>query len=253
MNSRLLDGQCALVTGGSGVIGSAICRRLAENGAAVAVACKKNSAGAEAVAKEILAAGGRAVVVQGDLTDEGQVRALVAEAAKALGKIDVLVNDAWPGWRGGNIEDTPWQDYQWYLDQMVQAAYHTIRAVLPGMKERRWGRIVNLGTTAAYELNERHLPYITGKGALLALTRGVARDYGAYNILVNMVSPGQVWRDKGPQDPGFAPPHTKRAALGRVVTPWEVAGAVVFFVSPLSDGITGVQLPVCAGMMMHIG
>jgi 3-oxoacyl-[acyl-carrier protein] reductase len=216
------------------------------------VAYRTNRKKAEEVVQGITSDGGTAIAVEGDLTRSAEVEEMAAAARKALGLVEILVNNAWPGWRGGNIEDTPWEDYQWYLDQMVQAAYHTTRAVLPGMKEKHWGRIVNLGTTAVYELNERHLPYITGKGALLALTRGVARDYGRYNICVNMVSPGQVWREPGSQAADFAPSHTGRAALRRVVVPWEVAGAVVFFASPLADGITGVQLPVCAGMM-HIG
>lgn len=253
MKDKLLSGRVALVTGGTGVIGGAICRRFAEHGASVAVAFRKNKTRADEIVGEITGRGGRAVAVRGDLTVEKEVQILVAAVREEVGPVDVLVNNAWPGWRGGAIDETPWNDYQWYVDQMVRAAYHTTRAVLPEMKEKRWGRIVNLGTTAVYELNARHLPYITGKGALLAMTRGVARDCGPYNICVNMVSPGQVWRKEGPPDPAFASEHTGRAALKRVVTPWEVAGAAVFFASSLADGITGVQLPVCAGMMMHAG
>jgi 3-oxoacyl-[acyl-carrier protein] reductase len=208
---------------------------------------------AEKVVSAIHRDGGKAMAVRGDLTVETEVGTMVAAVEEELGPIDILVNNAWPGWRGGNVEETQWKDYQWYFEQMVQAAYNTTRAVLPAMREQRWGRIVNLGTTAVHELNERHMPYITGKGALLALTRGVARDYGPFNICVNIVTPGSVWRDSGPQPEDFAPAHVSRAALKRVVIPWEVAGAVVFFASPLSDGITGAQLPVCAGMMMHAG
>src|SRR5579883_1665133 len=103
------------------------------------------------------------------------------------------------------------------------------------MKARHWGRIINIGTTSMYELNERHTPYITAKGALLALTRGLARDLGPFNVCVNMVSPGLVWHGEGLAPPEWGHTHASRTALGRNPTAWEVAGAVVFLASPLAD------------------
>jgi 3-oxoacyl-[acyl-carrier protein] reductase len=249
----MLAGRVALVTGGSRGIGAATCRRLAQHGAAVAINYLTNDEAAEDVAAAIVAAGGRALPVHGDVSDEPAVKAMVERVARELGPIDILVNNAFPGFHGGAIEDVPWETYQLNIDQMVRAAYHTVRAVLPSMEKQRWGRIINLGTTSMYELNERHTPYITAKGALLALTRGLARDLGSFNILVNMVSPGLVYNGPQPPPARWGRTHASRSAMGRNPTAWEVAGAVVFFASPLADAVTGVHLPACCGLIMHVG
>jgi len=253
MESRLLAGRVAFVTGGSRGIGAAICRRLAANGAAVAVNYWRSRARAEAVVGEIVAAGGSAVAAPADVADtKDAVKALV-RAAKALGPVDVLVHNAWPGWKGGAIEDVPWSTYQWYVDQMLRPGVELTRAALQPMQAARWGRIVLLGSTSMYELNQGHTPYVAAKGALLALTRGLARDLGAQGITVNMVSPSLVWTGDGPAPREFEEAHRSRNALGRLPTAEDVAGAVVFLASPLADAITGVQLPVSCGSPMHVG
>lgn len=170
-----------------------------------------------------------------------------------LGAVDVLVNNAFPGFKGGAIDEVPWETYQMFVEGILKAPYWMVRAVLPGMKRQRWGRIVNIGTTAMYELNEHSTAYIAAKGALLALTRGLARDLGPSNICVNMVSPGLVYTRTGPRPPDWGLEHAGRAALGRNPTPWEVAGAVTFLASPLADAVTGAHLPVCCGLVMHMG
>ncbi|MBI2942471.1 MAG: SDR family oxidoreductase [Chloroflexi bacterium] len=253
MSEGLLAGRVALVTGGSRGIGAAICRRLAEHGAAVVVNYRSNHAAAEDVAARIETAGGRVLLAPADVTDEAAVQAMVARTERELGPIDILVNNAFPGYKGGAIDELPWEAYQWFFDQMVQAAYHTIRAVLPGMKERRWGRIVNFGTTATYEAVNHHTPYTTSKGALVALTHGLARDLGPFNICVNMVSPSVVYRGPEPAPPDWGRERARGTAFGRNPTAWEVAGAVVFLASPLADAITGLQLPVCCGLLTHMG
>lgn len=253
MNEPLLAGRIALVTGGSRGIGAAISQLLARYGASVVINYLSNHQAAEAVAASIAASGGRALLAPADVTQEAEVEAMVARAERELGPIDILVNNAWPGWRGGAIDEVVWETYQWYIDQIVRAAYNTVRVVLPAMKRRRWGRIINIGTTSMYELNERHTPYIAAKGALLALTRGLARDLGPDNITANMVTPGLVYTGSGPPPPDWGSLHAGRTALGRNPTAVEVAGAVVFLASPLADAITGVQLPVCCGLTMHVG
>jgi 3-oxoacyl-[acyl-carrier protein] reductase len=242
-----------MVTGGSRGIGAAVCRLLAEQGAAVIVNYRSGAVAANAVAESIIGAGGRALVMAADVTDEAAVAAMVEQAQTELGPVDILVNNAWPGWRGGAIDELPWETYQWYTDQIVRAAYHTVRAVLPAMKERRWGRIINIGTTSMYDLNLHHTPYIAAKGALLALTRGLARDLGPHNICVNMVSPGLVYSGEGQPPADWGQPHAGRTALGRNPTVHEVAGAVTFLAGPHGGAITGIQLPVCCGLLMHVG
>jgi 3-oxoacyl-[acyl-carrier protein] reductase len=253
MSAEPLAGRVALVTGGSRGLGAAICRRLAQHGAAVAVNYKSNREAAESVAATISAAGGLAFAAQADVTQEAAVEGMVRRVERELGAVDILVSNAWPGWRGGAIEDMPWETYQWYIDQIVQATYHTVRAVLPGMKERHWGRIITIGTTSMYELNQHHTPYIAAKGALLALTRGLARDLGPDNICVNMVSPGLIYSGDGLPPSDWGQPHAARTAMGRNPSAWEVAGAVAFLSSPWADAITGVQIPVSCGLLMQAG
>lgn len=253
MGERLLEGRVALVTGGSRGIGAASCVRLAEHGAAVVVNYKSSHRAAEEVVSRIRELGGRALAVQADVSREEPVRAMVERAEGELGPVEVLVNNAWPGFQGGDVDELPWETYQLYFEQMVQGAYHAIRAVLPGMKARRWGRIINFGTTSMYEVCDHHTAYITSKGALVALTRGLARDLGPYGICVNMVTPSLVYTRPEPQPEGWGRTRAERSAFGRHPTPWEVAGAVVFLASPLADAVTGIQLPVATGLVMHVG
>jgi 3-oxoacyl-[acyl-carrier protein] reductase len=219
----------------------------------VAINYRASHEAAADVAATIAADGGRVLLAPADVTDPEAVEAMVTRVEQEWGVVDVLVNNAYPGFQSGSVEDTEWDVFQRYLDQMLRGAYHTVRAVLPGMKAKRWGRIVNLGTTAMYALNPRMAAYATVKGALLAFTRTLARDLGAYNVCVNMVTPGSVYKGPLPQPTDLSPAHAARAPLGRIATSWEVAGAVVFFASPLSDGITGAHLPVSAGALMHTG
>jgi 3-oxoacyl-[acyl-carrier protein] reductase len=253
MSARLLEGRVALVTGGSRGIGAAICRCLAEHGASVAINYHNRHDDAAAVAGAITTSGGHAILAPADVTQEAAVRAVVTQVHDELGPINILVNNAWPGWRGGLIDEVAWDTYHWYTEQIVHAAYNTVRSVVPSMKERRWGRIVNIGTTSMYELNTHHTAYIAAKGALLAFTRGLARDLGPANILVNMVTPGLVYSGEGRPPPDWGQPHAGRTALGHNPTTRDVAGAVIFLASPLADAITGVQLPVCCGLVMQVG
>lgn len=254
MESRLLAGHAAFVTGGARGIGAAICRRLASNGAAVAVNYRKSREAAERLVGEIRAAGGTAVEAPADVSDTKRAIKALHGAAAALSKpIDVLVHNAWPGWKGGTVDEVAWDTYQWYLDQMLRPAVELTRAALPAMRDARWGRVVLLGTTAMYELNQGHAPYVAAKGAMLALTRALARDLGPDNVTVNMVSPGLVWTGDGPAPDDFGEAHRARTALGRLATADDVAGAVVFLAGPLGDAVTGVQLPVSGGSPMHVG
>ena len=253
MESRLLAGRVAFVTGGSRGIGAAICRRLAANGAAVAVNYRRSRALAESIVAEIRAAGGSAVEAPADVSDtKGAVKALDA-AAKVLGPVSILVHNAWPGWKGGVFDDVSWATFQWYLDEMLRPAVELTRAALPPMRAAGWGRVILLGTTSMYELNQGHTPYIAAKGAMLALTRGLARDLGAAGITVNMVSPTLVSTSGGEAGADFEAAHRARSALGRLPAPRDVAGAVVFLASPLADAVTGAQLPVSSGSPMHVG
>ena len=249
-----LSGRVALVTGGSRGIGREISRGLAGAGAAVAVNYVRNEVAAAATVAAIAADGGTALPFPADVSDARAVEEMTTEIERRLGAVDIVVNNAWPTpWQGGSIEELDWVVYQRYVDQMLRAAYNTVRVTVAGMKAKRWGRIVNIGTTAMYELNEECTPYISAKGALLAFTRGLARDLGASNICVNMVSPSVIFTGEGEPPPGFGDAHAQRSPLGRNPTARESAGPVVFLASALADAVTGIQLPVACGLVMQAG
>lgn len=249
----LLEGRVAFVTGGSRGIGAAISRLLAVHGASVAVGYRRSRSLAEGVVSSIRASGGKAVAAPGDVSNPVEALRALERSTNALGPVEVLVHNAWPGWMGGRLEAVPWSTYQWYVDEMIRPVVELTREALPQLRSRRRGRVILLGSTSMYELNREHTPYIAAKGALLALTRGLARDLGPDGVTVNMVSPSLVWTGEGEPPAEFYQAHAARSALGRIPTAEEVAGAVVFLASPLAGAITGAHIPVSCGSPMHVG
>lgn len=249
----LLKDKTAIVTGASRGCGAAIALRFAREGAAVVVNYAHDAEAAEAVAGRITAAGGRAIAVAADVADAGAVNAM-AETARRMfgGRIDVLVNNAFPGFLGGTVGESSWEAFSIAWEVIAHGTFNCCQAVLPTMAGQHYGRIINIGTTSIWDLNEAHAPYITAKGALVTLTRSLARDYGRFNITANMVTPGLVWTNlDAPQPAAHPSPHAQRAPLGRITTADDVAKACVFFASELADFITGANLPVCGGLIMQ--
>jgi 3-oxoacyl-[acyl-carrier protein] reductase len=252
--SGLLDSRTVVVTGGSRGIGAAICVELAAHGAQVVVNYRASGDAAAAVVSEIESAGGTAIAVQADVEDGAAARELVDAALSEYGSLDAIVNNAYPGFEGGDIGDVDWATYRDSMNSIAGGAIHMVKAALPNMRNRKSGSIINIGTTSLSSMNFQQTPYIVGKGALLALTRGLARDLGPDNIRVNLVSPGTTWVDRTrPQPDDFAMEPRSQTPMGRLPNASEVAGAVVFFASDLSAFITGVHVPVCGGMVMNGG
>jgi 3-oxoacyl-[acyl-carrier protein] reductase len=176
---------------------------------------------------------------------------MVAKIQEQLGGgVDILVNNAYPGGVHGKVQ-SGWADFQNSWSTIVQGGANCINAVLPGMVSKKWGRIINIGSfTLWYARNNAH--YTTAKGALLALTRSVAHDYGQFNITANTISPGPIWMDSNsPQPIGDMGLHAALSPLRRLPTSEDVAKAAVFFASNMADGITGANLPVCGGLIMN--
>lgn len=236
--SRLLAGRVALVTGASRGIGAAVAARLAANGASVAIGYHERESAAAAIRSAIEAVGGRAVLAPADLGDERQTRRMLEAVRDELGEIDVVVHCAWPRWKSGAADQVPWQDFEGFFDGMVGSAHRLIAGVVPGMRARHTGSVILLGTTSMYELNPGHAAYVTAKGALLALTRSLARDVGPDGVRVNMLSPGLVWTGEGPTPPDWGAEHVRRAAFGRLPTAHEIAGVAVFLASDLAAAVT---------------
>ncbi len=252
MNERLLENRVAIITGSSRGIGAATAILFAQHGAKVVINYLRRDEAASQIVNRIQSQGGEAISIKADVTNQDAVRTLIDSTLQRYGQIDILVNNAWPGWQGGSILELDWSAYQRFLDGIVKAAYFTCKAVLPEMIKKRQGKIINVGTTSLYELNESHTPYITAKGGLLALTRGLARDVGKYNIQVNLLSPGLVWTKLDePMPKNFGSKHAERTAMGRNATALDIAKAMLFLASDLSDFVTGIELPVCGGLLMR--
>ena len=239
-------GRVALVTGASRGLGRAIALGLAECGADVCVNYRAKAAEAEEVAAGIRAQGRRAHVVQADVADEADVVRLVAETEAALGPIDVLVNNAGIASRRG-LDDLTLADLDRTMAVNFRSAFLVTQAILPGMRQRQWGRIVNMSSGAARSPGGIGLHYNASKAAMEGMTRGYAARLAPEGITVNAVAPMLVETDMigGPEQRAAA---AKRVPLGRLGTPQEVAQATVLL---LANGyITGQTLAINGGMLL---
>lgn len=249
--ARLVEGRVALVTGGAGVVGSAICRAFAREGASVAIAYHRDGERAQALSAELEQLGVRAGAWQADVRDETEVAHLVAAAIDALGGIDILVNNAAPASPPKPFAERGWADYETQIDVILKGAVLCSRAVVPHMTARGGGRIINVGTTAVDRVSGEQSAYVAAKAALTGLTRSMAEELGPAGITVNQVVPGLMWtRDRDPAE-GEAEPFRGLSPLRPgLARPDHVADAVVFLASDRAAMITGAYLPVAAGMIM---
>lgn len=254
-----LKGKTAFVTAGSRGIGAAICRALGQAGACVAVTYVSSRDAAEKVAADIRAAGSEAIVVKCDVTKSAEVDAAVAEAIKALGPIDILVANAGVG-TAKPVTDTPDEEYHRVFDLNVRGFVAAARAALPGMKERRAGRVVIISSVTGRSGKAFRSPsptYAGSKGALIGYSKGLARECAPFGITVNCVCPGWIdWQDDWGDKHGGAPAEIRaqalrEIALGRTGTADDVAGAVAFLASDLAAYITGATIDVNGGLYMN--
>lgn len=236
----MMNEKIALVTGSSRGLGRNIALRLADEAEGVIVHFKKNQDAANDVVEEIGKKGKLSGCIQADLTQENQALALIHEAEERFGHIDILVNSVGPilkkSWEKLNAED--W-DYMWRGN--LGSAFYCLRAVIPGMRGRKWGRIVNLGFSRVEQLvaYQNIVPYAAAKTGLLILTRSVAASVASAGITVNMVSPGLI--------EGGVLPENQNIPAGRLGRFDDVSSAVNFLVSDQADYITGSNLIVSGG------
>ncbi|KQW13379.1 3-oxoacyl-ACP reductase family protein [Streptomyces sp. Root369] len=246
-NVRNLVGKTALVTGGNRGIGAAISRRLAAQGADVALTFARNKDQAETVAEQIRAAGGRGLAVAADATDAAGVRTAVEEVASEFGRIDILVNNA--GYMDMSmpaLEEVSLEDLDRTLDVNTRGAFLTAQAAARHMGEG--GRIVNISSCLA-----THVPgpgmtvYAMSKAAISGLTLGLARDLGPRGITVNQVAPGSIDTDMNPADGPSADFQRSQNVFGRYGAADEIAHAVAYLVSPEAAFVTGASMAVDGG------
>ncbi len=253
---RNLSGKTVIVTGGGGGIGGATCRRFAQEGAKVAV-FDMNLDAAQKVADEIRAAGGTAQAFKCDITDRAAVDAAVAGAEAALGPVAVLVNNA--GWDVFKpFTKTVPAEWDKLIAINLTGALHMLHAVLPGMAERKAGRIVNVASDAARGGSSGEAVYSACKGGLVALSKTLAREHARQGITVNVVCPGPTDTAllagvaEGARDPAKLLEAFKSAIpMGRLGQPDDLASAIAFFGSDDAGFITGQVISVSGGLTMH--
>jgi 3-oxoacyl-[acyl-carrier protein] reductase len=239
--------RVAIVTGAGGGIGATICEHLAREGAKVVVA-DIDADKAQAQAMQLEASGASAIAVTADITDPSSVGNLVARATDAFAQIDILVNNA--GFqRDKRIVNMSEDDWDTVLDVILKGAFLCSRGVLPGMLERRWGRIVNI-SSRAHLGNAGQANYSAAKAGLLGFTRALALENGKYGVTVNAVAPGVI---DTPAIRGLSHFEKVRenaertAPIPRLGTTAEVADSVVFLASERASYISGEVLHVTGG------
>ena len=232
-----LAGKRALVTGGSRGIGAAIALDLADKGADVAFSYVQAADRAEHVVQQIEAKGRRGYALQADNADPAAMRRLVQEAVGKLGGLDILVNNA-ATVRIGTIAEISLEDLDTLLQVNIRGPVLLSQAAIPHLGDG--GRIITIGSNAAERLPFPQLtPYALTKSALLAFTRGLARELGPSNITVNLVQPGPVVTDMNPAEGELSDINRSIMALGRMGQPEELAAVVGFLASPAAGLITG--------------
>lgn len=242
---RPLKEKVALVTGGSRGIGAAIARRLASDGATVAITYSSGAEAAASVVKGIERAGGMAVAIQADAADASSVRNAVDHTAKTFGRLDVLVNNA------GTaipmiVEETTLADFDRVFAVNVRGTFVATQAALKHLKPG--GRIIMIGSCVGERiLIPAMAPYSATKGAVKMFAQGLARELGARGITVNNVQPGPIDTDLNPASSDWAVSQKAATPLGRYGRVEEVAALVAFVAGPESSFITGANLTVDGG------
>jgi NAD(P)-dependent dehydrogenase (short-subunit alcohol dehydrogenase family) len=254
----LLENRTAVVTGGAVGIGRGISLKFAEEGCSVLV-CDINEKDGQKTADEVSQKGRIGLFVKCDVTDSKQVKNAVDQAYNRFGKIDIMVNNAGgvPNViQGGSIVDITDEILDRYLALNLKSTFYGCRAVVPYMKERKYGKIINLSSIGVICPSASVLAYHAAKGGVIGLTNNLAFDLAPWNIYVNAILPGPVrtpfWepvtRGIADKDALFAAVARDNVPLQRIGTPEDIAGVAVFLASDLSSYVTGASVNAAGGI-----
>jgi len=252
-----LKNKVAIITGAGQGIGREFALRFAQEGANVVIA-EINSANAENVAREIAAGGEEALAVKTDVTSAQDAAAMAQKTVERFGTIDILVNNAavFYGITMQPFDEIPEESWDQVMAVNVKGIWQCAKAVAPYMKKQGKGKIINIASDV-FNLGIPFLAhYVTSKGAVVGLTRALAKELGAYGINVNCINPGYTWTEAAEKmqesfPPGFMEMHDSLMVFKRREQPGDLVGAAVFFAGDESDFITGQSLVIDGGMTMH--
>ena len=244
-NGQKLAGKVAIVTGGSRGIGAAIAKRLAADGASVAITYTRGADAAASVVKEIQRSGEKAIAIQADAADADAVKAAVEKAVATFGRLDVLVNNA-----GTAIpkpfEEATLEEMNRVIDINLRGVFVATQAALKHMGDG--GRIIMIGSSVGERVLVPGLvPYSATKGAVKIFTQGLARELGSRGITVNNVQPGPIETDLNPATGDWSVPQKAMTALNRYGQVEDIAAMVAFVAGPEASYITGANLTVDGG------
>jgi 3-oxoacyl-[acyl-carrier protein] reductase len=236
--SNELEGKVAIVTGAGRNIGRAIALALADGGASIMVNVRSNRAEADAVAREIEAAGGKAVVYIGDVADAGQVQAMVDTAVSHFGRLDILVNNAALR-REKPFAEISYADWREVMNVTLDGAFHCVKACLPHLKKSGAGTIINIGGLSAHTGARDRAHVVTAKAGIVGFTRALAHDLAPDGITVNCVVPGLIGTPRPKNTPEPAHHLIHQTITGERGRPEDVAAAVRFLCGPGARYVNG--------------
>jgi 3-oxoacyl-[acyl-carrier protein] reductase len=244
-----LEGDVAIITGGNTGIGRAVAMAYADEGADVAVAWIAREPEARSLVREIEQRGRRALAIRADVTDETDVRAMVAQVRDAFGRIDILVSNAGIQ-QARAITDLPVEDWDRMIAVHLRGAFLCCREVAPVMIAQKSGRIIVVISQLAYIGRPRYTAYSAAKGGLLSFTRALAQELAPHGILVNAVAPGLIDTGFDPLSDEAKSAHAASLPLGRLGTPADLVGAFLFLATDESRYFCGQTLHVNGGEIM---
>jgi NAD(P)-dependent dehydrogenase (short-subunit alcohol dehydrogenase family) len=244
------ENKSVIITGGGGKIAKAYALAFAREGARLSL---PDVASADHIVKAIQDVGGTAISMKCDISDEQSVKAMVDETAKQFGTIDVLINNAayfMTVWKGPFWEMKV-EEFDKAMAVNVRGSWLCAKAVVPYMQKQKKGKIINISSNVALTGNPNYIHYVTSKGALIAMTRAMARELGDWNICVNTVTPGFVVTEGRQVDPGYEKVRAQQRSIKRTQVEADLVGTVLFLSSPDSDFMTGQLLNVDGGFHFH--
>jgi NAD(P)-dependent dehydrogenase (short-subunit alcohol dehydrogenase family) len=238
--------KSVIITGGGGKIAKAYAMAFAKEGAKLSL---PDIVSADHTVNAIRDAGGAAITMACDVSDEESVKAMVDQTVKQFGTVDILINNAayfMTVWKGPFWEMTV-EEFDKAMAVNVRGSWLCAKAVVPQMQKQQGGKIINVSSNVALTGNPNYIHYVTSKGALIAMTRAMARELGDWNVCVNTVSPGFVVTEGRKVDPEYEKIRAQQRSIKRSQVENDLVGTVLFLSSPESDFMTGQLLNVDGG------